>query len=222
MSGDSWYYAAGQDQRGPLTTDQLSSLIRSGTVSGDTYVWMPTLPDWMPLSQTELAPLLARPSAAAQPPVLRSAEARQPAFSGATNAAMTRISAIQDCGGAPADFITAVKTCFAKFVTWQGRAGRTEFWYFFLFCLAALVVAGLIDSVLSLRAGGTGLFTTIVDLIILLPNLAVGVRRLHDTDRSAWWLLISFVPIVGLIALIWFYAQRGTGGDNRYGPPVAG
>jgi uncharacterized membrane protein YhaH (DUF805 family) len=203
MSGDTWYYAAGQDQRGPLTTDQLSALVRSGTVSGDTYVWMPALPDWMPLSQTELAPLLARPSAASPPPVFRSPDSRQPVM-----------------GGAPADFITAVKTCVSKFVTWQGRAGRTEFWYFVLFCVASLVVATIIDSTLSLRAGGAGLLATVVDLVILLPNLAVAVRRLHDTDRSAWWLLLSFVPLVGFIALIWFYAQKGTEGDNRYGPPV--
>ena len=71
----------------------------------------------------------------------------------------------------------------------------------------------VIDAIL-----GIGLFNAIFSLAILLPGLAACSRRLHDTGRSAWWILISFIPIVGLIVLIVFLAQKGQTGENRFGP----
>lgn len=93
------------------------------------------------------------------------------------------------------DFITAIKTCISKYVDFNGRARRSEFWYWELFTLIVGVVAGWIPFVGNL-----------LNLAIILPTLAVGARRLHDTDRSGWWLLMSVVPgiIVGILAIALF------------------
>jgi uncharacterized membrane protein YhaH (DUF805 family) len=96
------------------------------------------------------------------------------------------------------DFQTSVKTCFSKYVDFSGRASRPEFWWFFLFCFIASVVLSIISQSLS------GLFS----LATLLPSLAVGARRLHETNRSGWWQLLWFVPIIGWIIIIVFLAQE--------------
>jgi uncharacterized membrane protein YhaH (DUF805 family) len=109
------------------------------------------------------------------------------------------------------DFQKAVKTCFTKFADFKGRAGRPEFWWFFLFQIGVYLVAGLIhDMVYGLAV-----------LALLLPALAVGARRLHDIGKSAWWLLIALIPLVGLL-LLYFAAQPGTPGSNEYGDSPAG
>jgi uncharacterized membrane protein YhaH (DUF805 family) len=112
------------------------------------------------------------------------------------------------------DFQTAVKTCFSKYADFTGRARRPELWWFVLF---NLVVSG----VLNLLDGDSNILSGIYSLAVLLPSLAVGARRLHDIGRSGWWLLISLVPIVGVIVLIWWYIQPGEPGTNRFGPPPA-
>ena len=65
------------------------------------------------------------------------------------------------------------------------------------------------------------IFSIIVSLGLLLPNLSVAIRRLHDTDRTGWWILIGLIPLIGLIVLLIFYVRRATAGDNQYGPPMA-
>ncbi|WP_191061658.1 DUF805 domain-containing protein [Geminicoccus harenae] len=118
------------------------------------------------------------------------------------------------------DFQTAVRTCFHKFATIQGRAARAEYWYFFLFYLIAIFAAGVLDAVLF-RHSVNGPLSTLVWLVLLLPWLAVAVRRLHDRDRSGWWLLLHFVPVVGQIVLLVWFCLPGTPGPNRFGPPPA-
>jgi uncharacterized membrane protein YhaH (DUF805 family) len=116
-------------------------------------------------------------------------------------------------------FQDAVKVCLTqKYAGFSGRARRSEYWWFFLFNLLVGVVASVIDSILGTRYGsGTGLVQTLVQLALLIPGIAVGVRRLHDTGRSGWWLLIGLVPIVGWVILIIFFAQDSQG-ENQYGP----
>lgn len=111
------------------------------------------------------------------------------------------------------DFVTAVKTCFGKFATFEGRASRSEFWFFNLFLVLGYMVLGLLDAVTGIAVLGA-----IFSLVTLIPTIAVAVRRLHDTDRSGWWYLLVFVPIIGVIVLIIWFASRGTNGDNRFGP----
>jgi uncharacterized membrane protein YhaH (DUF805 family) len=110
------------------------------------------------------------------------------------------------------DFMTAVKTCFAKYATFTGRAIRSEYWWFALFTFGASLIATLIDVMLGLPS----ILSTLVNLALLLPGIAVGVRRLHDTDRSGWWWLIVLVPGVGIIVLIVFMCLEGTEGANRF------
>src|SRR3954469_23834779 len=105
----------------------------------------------------------------------------------------------------------AVKTCFNKYTGFSGRAARPEFWWFFLFQVIVLVVTGALH----------GLLYGVAALALLLPGLAVGVRRLHDTGKSGWFMLLGLIPVVGLI-LLYFMAQPGQAQDNEYGAAPAG
>ena len=122
------------------------------------------------------------------------------------------------------DFMTAVRTCLSKYVDFSGRARRSEYWYFALFTFLVGIVTSVLDLVLGTDYEGTtsgGLINTLVSLALFLPGLAVGVRRLHDTDRSGWWILIGIIPIIGWILLIvWFCTDSKP--DNQYGPNPKG
>jgi uncharacterized membrane protein YhaH (DUF805 family) len=110
------------------------------------------------------------------------------------------------------------KVVLENYANFDGRARRAEFWWYFLANFLIGVVLNIIDAAAGLRfGGGIGVIATIYGLAVLLPGLAVGVRRLHDTDKSGWWLLIGLIPIVGFIILIVFWATEGRPGVNRYG-----
>ena len=96
-------------------------------------------------------------------------------------------------------FGESISTCFSKYATFDGRASRSEYWWWFLFTLLASAAAGTVSQMLS------GLFS----IAVMLPSLAVGVRRLHDTDRSGWFLLLWFIPVIGWIVLIVWAIQEG-------------
>ena len=99
-------------------------------------------------------------------------------------------------------FPEAVQTVLTKkYADFSGRARRSEFWWFALF-----------------NAIGSPILGLIVSLALLLPGLAVAARRLHDTGRSGWWLLLIFVIVIGWIVLLVFYVTEGQPGDNQYGP----
>jgi len=103
------------------------------------------------------------------------------------------------------NFIEAIKICFTKYVDFNGCASRPEFWWWFLFT----VIASLALQAVSYNLAGA------FNIATFLPSLAVGARRLHDTDRSAWWLLLYFFPVIGWIVLIVFWAEAAQ--TNRYG-----
>jgi uncharacterized membrane protein YhaH (DUF805 family) len=114
-------------------------------------------------------------------------------------------------------FQDAVRTCLQqKYAAFSGRARRSEYWYFVLFTVIVSFVASIIDSILGTRGSGTGLVGAIASLALLLPGIGVGIRRLHDTGRSGWWLLIGLIPIVGAIVLLVFFVQDSQP-DNQYG-----
>lgn len=117
------------------------------------------------------------------------------------------------------DFQTAVKTCFQKYATIEGRARRSEYWWFVLFAFIANIIFSLIDAILF---GNAQVLAGIFGLAILLPSICVGARRLHDTGRSAWWLLLILIPLVGFLVLLWWFVQQGTDGANEYGPDPLG
>ena len=102
--------------------------------------------------------------------------------------------------------------CWKKYVEFSGRARRKEYWMFVLFNIIASIVAGVIDGLL-----GTRMIGSLYSLAVLLPWLAVCARRLHDTDRSGWWMLIALIPFVGWIVLLVFMCLDSTPGENRFG-----
>jgi uncharacterized membrane protein YhaH (DUF805 family) len=109
-------------------------------------------------------------------------------------------------------FVESVRTCFTKYADFSGRASRSEFWWWVLFCVIATMALGAISH--KLEAAFT--------IATLLPALAVGARRLHDTDRSGWLQLLGLVPIIGWIVLIVWCAQEAKE-PNRFGAvPVRG
>jgi uncharacterized membrane protein YhaH (DUF805 family) len=113
----------------------------------------------------------------------------------------------------------AITSAFARWRTFSGRAGGTEYWWFVLFGTIVFGLASLLDHA---AFGRDALFGAICTLVFLMPYLAVAVRRLHDTDRSGWWLLLVFVPLVGNIVLLIWFCTPSTSGPNRFGPmPVA-
>jgi uncharacterized membrane protein YhaH (DUF805 family) len=99
-------------------------------------------------------------------------------------------------------FAESVRTCFSKYADFNGVASRSEFWWFFLFLFVVGLVLNLIEETM-----GTQVLGLLFGLATLLPQLAVGARRLHDTGRSGWWWLIILVPLIGFIVLIVFWAQ---------------
>lgn len=106
-----------------------------------------------------------------------------------------------------------------KYVVFSGRARRKELWMFTLFSFIISMILGTIDNIIgTTNSTGSGLLSSIYGLAVLLPSLAVGARRLHDTGRSAGWLFIALLPVIGWIILIVFYVQEGQPGDNQHGP----
>ncbi len=106
-----------------------------------------------------------------------------------------------------------------KYAVFSGRARRKEYWYFFLFNVLITIVLLVIDGMTgTLNAeAGIGLLGGIYALAVLIPALAVSVRRLHDTDRSGWWLLIMLIPLIGVIVILVFMVQDSKPGENQYG-----
>lgn len=124
-------------------------------------------------------------------------------------------------------FVESVRLSLRRYVDFAGRSQRREYWWFFLFGFLATVIAS------RLEAGTTPLpdelqflptlalvdgLSSLVALALLVPGLAVAVRRLHDLDMSGWWLLIGAVPFIGAVILIIFFVQPGMVGANRFGP----
>ena len=109
-------------------------------------------------------------------------------------------------------FGDAVKSGLNNYVGFSGRAPRSEFWYWTLFSIIASIVGGVFDGII-----GLGFISTIISLGLFLPSLAVGIRRLHDLDRTGWWTLLAFTGI-GIILLIVWDCFKGTAGPNRFGP----
>ena len=109
------------------------------------------------------------------------------------------------------------KVVLENYTNFTGRARRAEFWWYFLANLIISIVLNIIDAAIGFGSGYGGVLSAIYGLAVLLPGLAVGIRRLHDTDKSGWWLLLVFIPIVGLIVLIVFWATDSTPGANDYG-----
>ena len=109
-------------------------------------------------------------------------------------------------------YLKVVRDNYANF---NGRASRQEYWMFFLFNIIFAFVAGFVDAFL-----GLGFLYLLYVLAVFIPGLAVGVRRLHDVNKSGWWFLISLIPIIGVIWVIILFCTDSKQGENNYGPSI--
>lgn len=115
-------------------------------------------------------------------------------------------------------FWQAIQTAFSRYAQFYGRSGRPEFWYWTLFTILGGIVASIVDAVAFGWVQSVSPLSDLFGLITLVPGIAVSVRRLHDVDRSGWWFLLIFVPLIGMIVLIVWCIRQGTAGNNRFGP----
>ena len=113
-------------------------------------------------------------------------------------------------------FTDSIRSGFDNYVNFDGRASRPMYWWWVLFAILASIVGNILDAII-----GAQIFSILIGLALFLPGLAVAVRRLHDTDRSGWWILIGLVPLIGFIWLIVLYCIDSTPGTNRFGPQPA-
>jgi len=104
-------------------------------------------------------------------------------------------------------FSESIQACFSKYADFNGRAKRPEYWWFALFVFLVSLGLGIVSDIVS----------ALFSLATLLPSLAVGARRLHDTKRSGWWQLLWLVPVIGWIVVIVFLVQEGSTEANQYG-----
>ncbi|HYD45983.1 MAG TPA: DUF805 domain-containing protein [Phenylobacterium sp.] len=114
-----------------------------------------------------------------------------------------------------------------KYADFQGRARRSEFWLFWLFCFVVGFVLQMVGGMMggaadpsnpmAMYSSPAGIVLLLFWLAVLIPSIAVAVRRLHDTNRSGWWLLIALIPFIGALVLLVFYVLPGTVGPNKFG-----
>ena len=108
------------------------------------------------------------------------------------------------------NFIESIKTCYKKFFDFSGRASKSEFWWFQLYAI-------IIYALMFVFQGDLSILFSIITIANAIPNWAASVRRLHDTDKSGWFVLISIIPIIGLF-IIFLLIGDGSKGKNRFGP----
>ncbi len=114
-------------------------------------------------------------------------------------------------------FAGSVRTCFSKYAVFAGRAARSEFWWFQLVWPLAVLLLTAIYQLAPSSGPVVGVSVVVVYVLLLLPTLAVTVRRLHDRNRSGWNILWGWVPAFGAFVLVIWFCKRGVPGDNRFG-----
>lgn len=200
MSDDGpWHYQAGSESKGPFSREQMAGFLAAGVIDAHALIWSEAAPQWTPLFQTELRPLLG--DSPVSPPART----------------VPQIAASSSPPPESVGFQDAVKAFFAGYATFSGRATRPEYWFAVLFLILSILGTAILDGVLFGSSPGVTPISWLWQLATFLPSVAVTVRRLHDTDRSGWNYLWVFLPIIGAILLIVFCCQRGTAGANRYG-----
>lgn len=115
-------------------------------------------------------------------------------------------------------FSQAVRMAFDSYCRFQGRSSRSEYWWWVLFVTILSFCIGIIEGILGFSMTAVQTTSGILSLVLLLPGLGLSVRRLHDIGKSGWWVLLGFIPVVGAIILIIWFAQNSQMQDNQYGP----
>lgn len=117
-------------------------------------------------------------------------------------------------------FADALKSFFSRYTDFKGRSSRSEYWWPQLAFFLVGIVIGVLTAVVGETVGN--ILLGIFYLVILIPGIAISIRRLHDLDKSGWWLLIALIPLIGALVLLFFFVQRGTVGGNRFGEDPLG
>ena len=195
-----WHFTEGGSSTGPHSTEEIEGFIRSGRISSDTLVWHAGIPNWEPVG--------VHFDVAQAPPEVPQGG---PAYAAPRGDGLY--------AGAPArSFGEAIRVNFQKYATFRGRASRSEYWWFVLFSFLGGSAASIIDVALFGAENNLSPLNTIFSLALILPTLAVSVRRLHDIDRTGWWIggfylaMLAFFLVIGLAAVTGF--DPGTNGSE--------
>lgn len=203
-----WYYAANNEKIGPLQKEDLEKLVSSGVIVPETLVWAEGMKCWA-LAKIHFNFL------AAQPPELSLEQTvvqpTLPQLSPPFSTEVAAQSGVNDnlgndglyIGSPSRGFVDAISICLKKYATFTGRASRSEYWYFILFTVLVGLVSAALDSILY-RTEEYEPINAIASLVILLPTLAVSCRRLHDVNRSGWWIGAFWIAwlVIVLILLV--------------------
>ncbi len=191
-----WFYVQGGQQNGPIQEPEFKAMFASGKLQADVLVWTEGLGNWTPARDIEdLVP------AGMTPPPIPVARSTPPMQAPLWERSQTTTPGNKSISGF--GWYLAVLKNYAVF---SGRARRTEYWMFVLFNFIISFVLGFVEGLM----GGPGILANIYSLAVLVPAVAGGIRRMHDTDHSGWWLLL---PIVNFV----FACTEGIRGDNRFG-----
>lgn len=196
MSANNWYYVENDARIGPVERRELERLISQGTVTAQTLVWREGMAGWEEAGHHfSFAGGVGGP-----PPVAPHAPAAAVA-AGHGEARSAGADGLYE--GAPArGFGEAISVCFSKYVTFKGRASRSEYWYFVLFNFLVGLVTGFLDVMIFGIENELSPLNSLASLALFLPTLAAGVRRLHDTNRSGWWYGWFFIAAIGVAVVM--------------------
>jgi len=210
MSTHSWYYVVDGARVGPVEESEITRLIDAGTVTAQTLVWREGLDGWVAASEHfAMSSAMSTPGAPPPMPTPAAPQAAIPRSHPGMQQALYE--------GAPArGFGEAINVCLNKYVDFKGRASRSEFWYFILFTFILGIATSLLDVMLFPNNAMSPL-NSLVSLAVFLPGLAVAMRRLHDTNRSGWWIggfylgLIAYVVFIGVATGVSPYSEPSGG-----------
>ena len=183
-----WYYAVEGTSVGPVSKLDFDRLVAAGSIRSDTLVWQEGMQDWLPYGRAGLSG-----ASAALPSRAPVGDLRDPARADANS------------------FVGALKDGFARYVDFGTRSTRSQFWWWTLWSILISAGSTALDATLGTPIG------LLTSLAMLLPSVAVAIRRLHDIGRTGWWYLIVLVPFVGWIVLIVFFCTKSQDGPNQWG-----
>jgi uncharacterized membrane protein YhaH (DUF805 family) len=230
MTTNQWHFSKDGQVKGPYDDEQFKALCEVGTINAATYVWKPSYPDWVRLAESDFRyksmvappPAAPRPGPSAGPAYHASGHSTAYTDAYAPSNSDYEVEDISLWG-----YFTRALT--SKYVDFQGRARRKEYWGFILFnvlvLIAVTIIGILIDTAVG-NIGSRGEEVPVVFLILLgiyylgtlLPSLAILGRRLHDINLSAWFILLAFIPYVGGIIIFVMTVLSSYPGRNKYGP----
>lgn len=233
-----WHYSLGDEAKGPVSDEQLKTLCEAGVLDASSLVWQPDFSDWKKLGDSDfihkdvlrppaISPSQAAPSAA---PVAAAAAAAPAAGPGAIDWDQHWAQEAQNHPENLSLWRYFVRAITQKYVDFSGRARRKEYWGFILFSILCGIGAGIVGGLIDALTGNLEnngpvfglIFYGIFTLAVFLPSLAVAARRLHDWNRSAWWMLIMLIPYIGGLVFFVFMLIDPTRGANRFGPSPLG